>query len=67
MQTAARKQADEQVYFSGVRPAQDHINALGLPNDGSGYNYDEHLRTMGGGTFIAKVRDQSDDGIVCLA
>jgi len=30
---------------------RDHINELGLPNDG--YNYGRHLKTMGGGRFIA--------------
>eukprot|EP00903_Cladosiphon_okamuranus_P008978 g8589.t1 len=31
---------------------RDHINALGLPNDG--YDYDQHLKSMGGGTFVSK-------------
>ncbi|CAB1102572.1 unnamed protein product [Ectocarpus sp. CCAP 1310/34] len=31
---------------------RDHINALGLPNDG--YDYDRHLKSMGGGTFVSK-------------
>ncbi|CAM9643596.1 unnamed protein product [Scytosiphon promiscuus] len=31
---------------------RDHINALGLPNDG--YDYEQHLKSMGGGTFVSK-------------
>ncbi|KAG5186684.1 hypothetical protein JKP88DRAFT_353912 [Tribonema minus] len=37
--------------YAGVR---DHINAFGLPDDGTGYDYESHLKTMGGGTFINK-------------
>ncbi|CAM9712398.1 unnamed protein product [Choristocarpus tenellus] len=31
---------------------RDHINALGLPNDG--YDYESHLKTIGGGTFVSR-------------
>ncbi|CAM9889532.1 unnamed protein product, partial [Laminaria digitata] len=31
---------------------KDHINKLGLPNDG--YDYDQHLKSIGGGTFVSK-------------
>eukprot|EP00752_Nemacystus_decipiens_P007303 g6534.t1 len=31
---------------------RDHINALGLPNDG--YDYEQHLKSMGGGTFVPR-------------
>ncbi|CBN77126.1 conserved unknown protein [Ectocarpus siliculosus] len=48
-----RKAAGKGKGKGGVAGAErDHINALGLPNDG--YDYDQHLKSMGGGTFVSK-------------
>jgi hypothetical protein len=47
-------QRDDSTYFSSGG-ARDHINAMGMPDDGTHYDYEDHLRSMGGGTFVAKV------------
>jgi hypothetical protein len=47
-------QHDGSTYFSSGG-ARDHINAMGMPDDGTHYDYEDHLRSMGGGTFVAKV------------
>ncbi|CAM9550127.1 unnamed protein product, partial [Hapterophycus canaliculatus] len=44
--------ADGKGKGGSVGVKRDHINALGLPNDG--YDYDQHLKSMGGGTFVSK-------------
>mmetsp|Transcript_47850 Transcript_47850/g.82300 ORF Transcript_47850/g.82300 Transcript_47850/m.82300 type:complete len:126 (-) Transcript_47850:22-399(-) len=31
---------------------KDHINELGLPNDG--YDYSKHMKQIGGGTFVSR-------------
>jgi hypothetical protein len=49
-------QRDGSTYFSSSGGARDHINAMGMPDDGTHYDYEDHLRSMGGGTFVAKVR-----------
>mmetsp|Transcript_10177 Transcript_10177/g.14399 ORF Transcript_10177/g.14399 Transcript_10177/m.14399 type:complete len:478 (+) Transcript_10177:70-1503(+) len=38
---------------------RDHIDRFGFPSHGSNYDYESHLKLMGGGTFISK------DGKVC--
>ena len=46
------KDSDEEAsQASGKVRWRDHVNELGLPNDG--YDYGRHLKTMGGGRFIA--------------
>jgi len=46
------KDSDEEAsQASGKVRWRDHVNELGLPNDG--YDYRRHLKTMGGGRFIA--------------
>jgi hypothetical protein len=45
---------DGSTYFSSSGAARDHINAMGMPDDGTHYDYEGHLRSMGGGTFVAK-------------
>ena len=39
-------------FLAHLSTNKDHINALGLPNDG--YDYSQHLRAMGQGKFIGK-------------
>jgi len=39
-------------FLAQLSTNKDHINALGLPNDG--YDYSQHLRAMGQGKFIGK-------------
>jgi protein LTV1 len=45
-----REQQQQQQRSAGA--SRDHVNSLGLPNDG--YDYEQHMKVMGGGTFIAK-------------
>lgn len=46
------KDSDEEAGESSKKMRwRDHVNELGLPNDG--YDYGRHLKTMGGGRFIA--------------
>ena len=40
------------IFKQNFSAKRDHINALGLPNDG--YDYSQHLRSMGQGKFIGK-------------
>lgn len=49
--------------------AKDHINPLGLPDNGS-YDYDKHLKSIGGGTFVGadgKVRQDSKRSVALPA
>mmetsp|Transcript_4290 Transcript_4290/g.12743 ORF Transcript_4290/g.12743 Transcript_4290/m.12743 type:complete len:482 (-) Transcript_4290:168-1613(-) len=41
-------QARQDLPFAGQK---DHVNSLGLPNDG--YDYNQHMRDIGGGRFVA--------------
>ena len=38
------------LFASATTSRKDHVNELGLPNDG--YDYTQHMKAMGGGRFI---------------
>eukprot|EP01031_Cornospumella_fuschlensis_P038185 gene38185-46397_t len=46
-----QESSSEQAPIVSFRERKDHVNELGLPNDG--YNYEQHLKPIGGGRFIS--------------